>query len=103
MNAKAKRLPVAEQIRNGLEEAIRHAKGEITLKTTILEMPDPPPNVGGRTDQTAAQERNVPGHFRPGAQCLDQGRAELGTRPAQAYTTGVEIDPCVSSQPVRPA
>lgn len=46
MNAKAKRLPVAEQIRNGLEEAIRHAKGEITLKTTILEMPDPPPNVG---------------------------------------------------------
>ena len=46
MNAKAKRLPVAEQIRKGLEEAIRHAKGEITLKTTILEMPDPPPNVG---------------------------------------------------------
>jgi putative transcriptional regulator len=43
---KAKRLPVAEQIRKGLEEAIRHAKGEITLKTTTLEGPDPPPKVG---------------------------------------------------------
>jgi putative transcriptional regulator len=42
---KPKRLPVAEQIRKGLEEAIRHAKGEITLKTTTLERPDPPPKV----------------------------------------------------------
>jgi len=46
MKEKRKRLPVAEQIRKGLEEAIRHAKGEITLKTTILEMPDRPPEVG---------------------------------------------------------
>jgi putative transcriptional regulator len=45
MKDKFKRLPVAEQIRKGLEEAIRHAKGEITLKTTILEMPDRPPAV----------------------------------------------------------
>ena len=46
MNNKLKRLPVADQIRKGLEEAILHAKGEITLKTTILERPDPPPEVG---------------------------------------------------------
>ncbi len=39
------RLPVAAQIRKGLEEAIRHAKGEITLKTTTLELPDRPPEV----------------------------------------------------------
>ena len=45
MKDKRKRLPVAEQIRKGLEEAIRHAKGEITLKTTTLEMPDRPPQV----------------------------------------------------------
>jgi putative transcriptional regulator len=44
-NNRPKRLPVAEQIRKGLEEAIRHARGEITLKTTTLEMPDPPPEV----------------------------------------------------------
>jgi putative transcriptional regulator len=41
-----KQLPVADQIRKGLKEAILHAKGEITLKTTLLEMPDRPPEVG---------------------------------------------------------
>jgi putative transcriptional regulator len=46
MNDQRKRLPVAEQIRKGLEEAIRHAKGEITLKTTTLETPDRPPEIG---------------------------------------------------------
>jgi putative transcriptional regulator len=45
MKDKSERLPVADQIRKGLEEAIRHAKGEITLKTTTLEMPDRPPDV----------------------------------------------------------
>src|SRR5438477_611899 len=46
MKDQGKRLPVAEQIRKGLEEAIRHARGEITLKTTTLEIPDRPPEVG---------------------------------------------------------
>src|SRR3954454_2635476 len=46
MKDQGKRLPVAERIRKGLEEAIRHARGEITLKTTTLEMPDRPPEVG---------------------------------------------------------
>jgi putative transcriptional regulator len=36
---------VAEQVRKGLEEAILHAKGEITLNSTILERPDPPPPI----------------------------------------------------------
>ena len=40
---RAKRPPLAERIRKGLEEAIRHARGEITLKTTVVEIPDPPP------------------------------------------------------------
>jgi putative transcriptional regulator len=46
MKNQRKRLPVAEQIRKGLEEAIRHARGETTLKTTTLELPDRPPEVG---------------------------------------------------------
>ena len=46
MKDQTKRLSVAEQIRKGLEEAIRHAKGEITLKTTTIEGPDRPPEVG---------------------------------------------------------
>jgi putative transcriptional regulator len=44
-----KRLPVAEQIRKGLEEAIRHARGEITLKTTTIELPDEPPEIDAKT------------------------------------------------------
>jgi putative transcriptional regulator len=46
MKDKSKRLPVADQMRKGLEESIRHAKGEITLKVTTLEMPDRPPEIG---------------------------------------------------------
>jgi putative transcriptional regulator len=46
MRKHRERLPVAEQIRKGLEEAIRHAKGAITLKTTTIEGPDRPPDVG---------------------------------------------------------
>lgn len=46
MKDKNKRLPVAGQIRKGLEEAIQHARGEITQKTTIVELPERPPEVG---------------------------------------------------------
>lgn len=45
MNDHPKRLPVAEQIREGLEEAIRYAKGEIALKSTVIEISDPPPEI----------------------------------------------------------
>ncbi len=45
MKDKRQRPRVAAQIRKGLEEAIRHAKGEITLKTTTLDLPDRPPEV----------------------------------------------------------
>ena len=34
-----------DRLMTGLEEGIRHAKGEITLKTTTVEMPDRPPDV----------------------------------------------------------
>ena len=45
MEVRRQRIPLAEQLRKGLEEGIRHLKGEITLKTTILELPDRPPEV----------------------------------------------------------
>ncbi len=49
MKVKTKRLPVAEQIRKGLEEAIRYVQGEITLKTTTVELPDEPPEIDAPT------------------------------------------------------
>lgn len=48
MKDRSRRLPVADQIRKGLEEAIGHAKGETALKTTALELPDRPPEVGAK-------------------------------------------------------
>ena len=45
MKDRPNRLTVADQIRKGLAEAIRHAKGEMTLNTTTHELPDPPPEV----------------------------------------------------------
>jgi putative transcriptional regulator len=35
--------PLFDRLKTGMEEAIRHSKGEITLKTTMIELPDPPP------------------------------------------------------------
>jgi putative transcriptional regulator len=46
MNSPKGRKPLFERLKAGLEEGIRHAKGEITLKTTALEMPDRPPEIG---------------------------------------------------------
>ena len=45
MKSPKSRKPLFERLKTGLEEGIRHARGEITLKTTTLEMPDPPPEV----------------------------------------------------------
>ncbi|MDX2035164.1 MAG: helix-turn-helix domain-containing protein [Isosphaeraceae bacterium] len=45
MKDRTERASVAEQIRKGLEEAVRHARGEITLKSTIVELPEEPPEI----------------------------------------------------------
>jgi putative transcriptional regulator len=42
------RKPLFERLKAGLEEGIRHANGEITLKTTTLEMPDQPPEIAAK-------------------------------------------------------
>ncbi len=46
MKSPKDRKPFFERLKTGLEEGIRHAQGEITLKTTTHEMPDRPPAVG---------------------------------------------------------
>ena len=45
MKSPKNRKPLFERLRIGLEEAIQHAKGEISLKTYTLEKPDPPPEI----------------------------------------------------------
>jgi hypothetical protein len=43
MKSPKDRKPLFERLKAGMEDAIRHARGEITLKTTVVEIPDPPP------------------------------------------------------------
>ena len=45
MKSPKDRKPLFERLKTGMEEAIRHARGEITLKTTVVEIPDPPPEI----------------------------------------------------------
>jgi putative transcriptional regulator len=37
-----------ERLKEGLEQGIRHARGEIKLRTTVLVLPDPPPKMKAR-------------------------------------------------------
>ena len=46
MKSSKRRKPLFERLKTGLEEGILHAKGEITLKTVPVEMPDRPPAIG---------------------------------------------------------
>jgi putative transcriptional regulator len=95
MNDHRKRLPVADQIRKGLEEAIRHARGEITLKTTVVELPDPPPEIRPeelaklRRDRQMSQDvfarvLNVPTRT---VQCWEDGTR----KPAQAALRLIQV------------
>ncbi|QEH35112.1 Antitoxin igA-2 [Aquisphaera giovannonii] len=43
------RRPLAERLKTSLEEAIQHARDEITLKVTVVELPDEPPEIDAPT------------------------------------------------------
>ena len=46
MKSVENRKPLFERFKTGLKDGIRHTNGEITLKTTTVEVPDRPPEVG---------------------------------------------------------
>jgi putative transcriptional regulator len=45
MKTDSKRSSLADQLIQGLEESIAHSRGEIALRTTVVEIPDRPPAV----------------------------------------------------------
>jgi hypothetical protein len=49
MRSERRRKPPVVRLKISLEEAIRHARGEITLKTTTVELPDEPPGIDAAT------------------------------------------------------
>lgn len=51
------RKPLAERIKLGLQEALAHAKGELTLKTTVL--PEAPPEIDASTLVAMREEASM--------------------------------------------
>jgi putative transcriptional regulator len=49
MKSPKPRRPLAERLKTAMEEGIRHARGEITLRTTVVELPDEPPEIDAPT------------------------------------------------------
>ena len=76
------RKPLFERLKTGLEEAILHAKGEITLKTTILEMPDRPPEVGAEELTSLRLESGM-------SQAVFARLLNVSTKTVQSWEQGV--------------
>src|SRR4051812_49138051 len=84
MKDTSKRLPVAEQIREGLEEAIRHSRGEITLKTTIVALPDEPPEIDAPTLVAIRDQSRM-------SQAVFARLLNVSTKTVQSWEQGVRI------------
>jgi hypothetical protein len=52
MEKKPKRRPLAKQLRNGLEKALRPARDEITVRTISYKLPDEPTDIDAPTLST---------------------------------------------------
>lgn len=78
----SKRLSVAEQIRKGLEEGIRHARGEITLRTTVVEVPDEPPEIDAPTLVALREQSRM-------SQAVFARLLNVSTRTVQSWEQGV--------------
>lgn len=76
------RLPLADRLRKGGEDAIRHAQGGITLTTTVLERPDPPPQVGAEEVTRMRLERGM-------SQAMFAQVLNVWTRTVQSWEQGL--------------
>jgi len=75
------REPLFERLRTGLEDGIRHAKGEIALKTTTLELPDRPPEVRA---EELSELRNASGM----SQAVFARMLNVSTKTVQSWEQG---------------
>jgi len=82
MNSPKPRKPLAERLKASLEEAIRHARGEITLKTTTVELPDKPPEIDA---STLVALRNQSGM----SQAVFASLLNVSTKTVQSWEQGV--------------
>jgi hypothetical protein len=45
-----------EQLKEGLEEVLAHKKGQITLRSETIEIPEPPADYTTKTSKTSVKE-----------------------------------------------
>ena len=81
MTTKA-RKPFAERLREGLEEALANAKGELTLKTIVH--PEPPPEIDAKTLVALRTEAAM-------SQAVFAKMLSTSTKTVQSWEQGVRV------------
>lgn len=76
------RKPLAERLKTALEDAIRHARGEITLRTTVVELPDEPPEIDAPTLVALREQSRM-------SQAVFARLLNVSTKTVQSWEQGV--------------
>ena len=71
-----KQNPFFEKVKAGLEEALKHARGEIELRTTVVETPDPPPQIDRPAGPLSNREPDAAATINPGSPPRRASRGE---------------------------
>jgi putative transcriptional regulator len=82
MKSPNNRKPLAERLTASLEEAIRHAQGEVTLKTTTVEVPDEPPEIDAPTLAALRDQSRM-------SQAVFARMLSVSTKTVQSWEQGV--------------
>ncbi|WP_165229646.1 helix-turn-helix domain-containing protein [Aquisphaera insulae] len=82
MKTQSKRRPLAERLRASLEEAIRHAEGEITLRTKACGLPEEPPEIEADTIVALRDQSGM-------SQAIFARMLNVSTKTIQSWEQGV--------------
>jgi putative transcriptional regulator len=78
------RRPLAERLKTSLEEGVRHVRGEITLKTTVVELPDEPPEIDAATLVAIRDQSRM-------SQAVFARLLNVSTKTVQSWEQGLRI------------
>lgn len=76
------RRRLAERLKTSLEEAVRHARGEITLRTTVAAPPDEPPEIDAPTLAAIRDQSKM-------SQAVFARMLNVSTKTVQSWEQGV--------------
>ena len=78
------RKPLFERLKMGLEEAISHARGETTLRTTTYDLPEDPPEIDPETLVALRHQSMM-------SQAVFARLLNVSTKTVQSWEQGVRI------------